>query len=93
MSELTLAQTLTGEISSTGTLTGTLSEASTLSGGLTIPDEIRPEAYQGSYTVTPTEETIVLETKDKETTANITINPIPTNYGKLTWNGTTLIVS
>lgn len=50
-------------------------------------------AYEGAYEVTPSSEMQVLETKHKRMTDNIIINPIPSNYGLITWNGATLTVS
>ena len=49
--------------------------------------------YDGSYEVTPSEEAQVLNTKDKQTRENIVINPIPQNYGLITYNGSTITVS
>ena len=49
--------------------------------------------YSGPVVVTPTRETQILNTADKVNTQNITINPIPQNYGLITWNGSTLTVS
>ena len=49
--------------------------------------------YDGSYEVTPSEETQVLKTKDKQTRENIVINPIPQNYGLITYNGSIITVS
>jgi len=56
-------------------------------GSQEIPD------YDGPYTVTPTLETQTLLTQNKKTTNNITIVPIPSNYGLITWNGSYLKVS
>ena len=49
--------------------------------------------YTGPYEVTPTEQEQTLPTTDKVLAANIVINPIPSNYGLITWNGSTLKVS
>ena len=49
--------------------------------------------YEGDYVVTPTTEAITLNTKDKRMTDYVTVNPIPSNYGLITWNGSTLTVS
>lgn len=49
--------------------------------------------YSGPYEVTPTEETQSLPTAAKTLEANVVINPIPNNYGRITWNGSSLIVS
>ena len=50
-------------------------------------------AYGGPYTITPSKEEQTFSTKDLRMTDNIVIEPIPSNYGLITWNGTTLIVS
>lgn len=50
-------------------------------------------AYTGSYTVTPTQGTQTLATNGKRMTANVTINPIPSNYGLITWDGAKITVS
>ena len=49
--------------------------------------------YEGETTVTPTQEPQVLETIGTLVRDNITINPIPNNYGLITWNGSVLTVS
>ena len=45
------------------------------------------------HEVTPSEETQILQTADRTVLQNIVINPIPSNYGRITWNGSTLTVS
>ena len=49
--------------------------------------------YEGEVEVTPSSETQVLETKNFRMGDNVTINPIPQNYGLITWNGSTITVS
>lgn len=49
--------------------------------------------YTGVTQVTPSSETQTLATENKTVTANIIINPIPSNYGLITWNGSVLTVS
>ena len=49
--------------------------------------------YTGEYTYTPTTETQTVQIRDQKATGNITINPIPNNYGLITYNGTTIRVS
>lgn len=56
-------------------------------GGEIIPN------YLGPYTVTPTQYTQILSTENKKATQDIVINPIPSNYGLITWNGSFLTVS
>ena len=55
-------------------------------------DFVDRDPYTGAYEVTPSGETQTLETKNKRMTDTVTINPIPNNYGRIAWNGTTLIV-
>ena len=73
---------------------GVKSPSSKASMGVAAPIVVGllPE-YEGSYEVTPTEDTQVLNTKDKQTKENIVINPIPQNYGLITYNGSTITVS
>ena len=49
--------------------------------------------YEGEYTITPSAETQTLPSTDTVMHRDIVINPIPSNYGLITWNGTTLTVS
>lgn len=84
---------LHGTLTSPGTISGSLSGAKTIAGNLTIPSAVLPPAYEGSYEVTPSEETQTLATDSLYMRGNITINPIPSNYGLITWNGSTLTVS
>ena len=84
---------LHGTLTSPGTISGSLSGAKTIAGNLTIPSAVLPPAYEGSYEVTPTQRTQTLTTDSLYMRGNITINPIPSNYGLITWNGATLTVS
>lgn len=49
--------------------------------------------YTGSYEITPSDSTQTLNTEFLYMTGNVTINPIPNNYGLITWDGSTLTVS
>lgn len=49
--------------------------------------------YTGPTEITPTEDTQILPTADTIVLENITVNPIPTNYGLITWNGSVITVS
>ena len=49
--------------------------------------------YTGATEVTPSQETQTLLTAETIVLENIVINPIPSNYGLITWNGSTLTVS
>lgn len=56
-------------------------------------DYVEREPYTGDYTITPSAETQTLSTRNLRMTDNITVNPIPQNYGLITWNGSFLTVS
>ena len=49
-------------------------------------------AYDGPYEITPTEEAQILPTAGTRLENNIVVNPIPSNYGRIEWNGVTLRV-
>ena len=49
--------------------------------------------YDGSYTFTPSAEAQTIEISGLLARDDITINPIPSNYGLVTWDGATLTVS
>lgn len=51
------------------------------------------DPYTGEYEFTPSSNTQTIYVKDLTPTNNITINPIPNNYGLITWNGAALTVS
>ena len=84
---------LTGILTPSATITGTLSNPGTLEGILTIPSAVGVQDYTGDYEWTPSEDEQVIEIEAKRATQNIVINPIPYNYGLITWNGSTLTVS
>lgn len=84
---------LTGTLTAQKGIQGVLSAAHGISGTLTVPQYVLPPSYSGSYEVTPSSETQTLDTDSFYMNGNITINPIPNNYGLITWNGSTLTVS
>ena len=49
--------------------------------------------YEGPMTVTPSQQTQYLPTNKTTVVGNITIEPIPSNDGLITWNGSVLTVS
>ena len=55
--------------------------------------ETDADEYQGSYMVTPSNQTQILPTVNKVLSQNVVVNPIPSNYGLITWDGSTLTVS
>ena len=62
--------------------------------GITVArDYVERPAYEGSYEITPSAEAQTLVTKNLRMTDNVTIAPIPQNYGLITWDGSTITVS
>ena len=51
------------------------------------------EEYTGSYVFTPSDEAQTILIDHLLAVQNITINPIPNNYGLITYNGSTITVS
>lgn len=49
--------------------------------------------YDGAYTVTPSEETQTLGTSSRLLSQDVVINPIPSNYGLITYDGSVIRVS
>lgn len=47
--------------------------------------------YDGPYSVTPKTEPQILETKDKRMTENVVIEPIPKEYGLVTYDNRRII--
>ena len=50
-------------------------------------------AYEGQTEVTPSSVEQFLLTKNYRMTENIKVKPIPSNYGLITWDGSTITVS
>lgn len=54
------------------------------------PISVRPiisDTYDGDYTVAAGEETQILRTNGLLMTDDLTIEPVPSNYGRLAWSG------
>lgn len=49
--------------------------------------------YTGLYEFTPSSSIQTIEIAGKTARQNIIVNPIPSNYGLITWDGSTLTVS
>lgn len=91
--EITSIGTIKGVLAARASLAGSLSPPASLSGGLSIPTYIDVDLYDGPTEVTPGEDRQVLRTANKTVIQDIIVNPIPSNYGLITWNGSTLTVS
>lgn len=57
------------------------------SGGSVIPE------YHGEYTVVPSQSRQVLRTAGEQLLHDVVVEAIPSNYGLIAWNGSTLTVS
>lgn len=62
-------------------------------GSPVLREHVDTDPYTGPYTVTPTQSTQVLATEDLRMTQDLTINPIPSDWGHITWDGSVLTVS
>lgn len=51
------------------------------------------DPYEGPYEVTPSATEQVMPTSGKTMERDLTIGPIPSNYGLVTWTGAVLTVS
>lgn len=81
-----------GIVGTNGVINGIVTGNSTIVG--TIESGLADiQQYTGSLVITPTQSTQVLPTRGLSMGDNLTINPIPSNYGKITWNGSTLTVT
>jgi len=65
-----------------------------VSTGIPVARElVERTAYMGPTEVTPSASEQVLLTNNFRMTEDITIKPIPSNYGLITWDGSTITVS
>ena len=81
-----------------GTLNGGVTLSTALCGSGCIGGRLSTQGrslppYSGSYEVTPGDSEQVLPTASRVVLSDIIIHPIPSNYGLITWNGSTLTVS
>lgn len=99
---LTSGGRLSGVISGTAGIVGTLSADKGITGGLSGMGSmigtlsgvvVSGEQYTGEYEFTPTTAEQTIPIQYKTATRNITINPIPQNYGLITWDGSSLTVT
>lgn len=88
-----MSRELTGTVSAGASLVGSVNAVARLTGTIQVPSAVGVIPYDGPYEFTPTEETQTVEIENRMAIQDITINPIPSNYGLITWNGVTLTVS
>lgn len=55
--------------------------------------ESQLESYAGPYVATPSASTQTFPMYGKIATDDFVVDPIPSNYGLITWNGTVITVS
>lgn len=84
---------LEGILSGIGSVTAELVGTATVQADLTIPEVVQTNPFEGDYEYTPSGETQTIEINGLRAIADIVINPIPSNYGLITWNGSTITVS
>ena len=54
---------------------------------------VSADTYEGEYEFTPSDEEQTIVAVNKLLLDNIVIHPVPSNYGKIEWNGSYLTVS
>ncbi len=86
---------ISGSLSPTGSIiSGQLSGMAKITGEMTIPEVVYPASvYDEAHEFTPSDVQQVAHTANKLVEQDIIINPIPSNYGLVTWDGSTLTVS
>lgn len=57
-----------------------------------VKEYVDADPYEGPVTVTPSEETQVLATAGLRMLEDVTVNPIPSNYGRISRDGSILTV-
>lgn len=85
--------TLSGVVESGGNIHGKVESGGVLIGSVGFPKCAYPPIYAGDYVFTPSADTQTIEIAKKTARTDITINPIPSNYGLVSWDGATLTVS
>lgn len=85
-----MASILTGKLSATGVLTGTVNADASLAGSLTIAGSI--PSYHGIFDITPGDAPQIVECSGLLMPQNIIVNPVPSNYGRIEWDGVSLSV-
>ena len=80
-----MASVLIGKLIATGVLQGTVSAEASLAGTLTVATGV--PFYHGPFEVTPGEEPVVIDCSGLLMPQNIIVAPVPSNYGRIDWNG------
>ena len=56
-------------------------------------DGVLPGDYNGTYEVTPSSEQQTLATAGRTLQFDVVVRPVPSNYGLVTYNGSTITIS
>lgn len=81
-----------GTIQGIGAVTGTVQGNGNLTVGISIPEVVQTLPYEGAYEITPNDSEQTIPIVGLRATDNITIHPVPSNYGRIEWNGSELTV-
>lgn len=83
---------LRGRLSGASALGGALSASKGLGGRLTTGGTFFPR-YEGAYEFEPNGTAQAVRTAGTVLMEDIIIDPVPSNYGLITWDGSTITVS
>lgn len=84
---------MSGVLAETGRIGCSLTGSEQMTAELTLPKGKASPPFTGAYTYIPTQETQTIPINGLKAIQDITIEPIPSNYGLITWNGSTITVS
>lgn len=84
---------ISGEVSAIQTVKGDIDRQGDISGTISLDIENIVPIYTGATEVTPGDSAQVLATRGFALQDDIVVDAIPSNYGKITWNGSVLTVS
>lgn len=84
---------ISASLSGVSVLNGELQGTRMMIGELTLPKGKASPPFTGAYIYTPTQNTQTIPINGFKAIEDITIEPIPSNYGLITWNGSTITVS
>ena len=91
---MTLVSILNGDITFTkDTIEGEIKISDVPVGGDIALNDGFYSNYPGPYEFTPSQEEQIIDIAYQRSTKDIKINPIPSYYGLITWNGSVLTVS
>ena len=82
---------LRGSLTARGSLSGSLSANGSLAGALSAGRPSIP-SYAGPYAFEPAEEAQTARTGGYALSEDIVIQPIPSNYGRIAYNGSVITV-